>query len=127
MRRKVSRSLAIFVALSGAPGIVRAQTPHVYVVRLGADTVAIDRFIRTSKRIEGDLITRSPTTHRTHYVGELASDGSFSSFESYDVDAAGAVVTAVPRHAMTRAGDSVVVQTRRDTAISSRAVGAAGR
>ena len=47
-----------------------------FVVRLGADTVAVERFTRTADRLEGDQASRAPTTTLRHYVATLGPDGA---------------------------------------------------
>jgi hypothetical protein len=43
--------------------------------------MAIEVFTRTSDRIEGDVLIRSPVTRVAHYVGELSPEGTISRFE----------------------------------------------
>ena len=54
-----------------------------YVVRLGADTVAVESYVRTRDRIEVDAVLRTPTTTRRHYVVTLAPTGAPTRLE-YD-------------------------------------------
>jgi hypothetical protein len=46
-----------------------------FVVRLGADTVAVERYTRTANRVEGDIVNRSPSVRVTHYVADLDASG----------------------------------------------------
>ncbi|MGZ8411813.1 MAG: hypothetical protein ACXW05_03705, partial [Gemmatirosa sp.] len=46
-----------------------------FVVRLGADTTAVERWTRTTTasgaRLEGDVVNRTPIVRVTHYVVDL--------------------------------------------------------
>jgi len=46
------------------------------LARLGADTVAIERFTRTAKHMDGTLVTRLPATRITRYSVELSPSGA---------------------------------------------------
>jgi hypothetical protein len=52
-----------------------------FVVRLGKDTVALERVTRTAGRLEGDLFTVAPRTRRIHYVATLDAGGHVTRFE----------------------------------------------
>ena len=52
-----------------------------FVVRLGTDTIVVERFTRTAARLEGDYVGRSPRTIRRHWTATLAPDGSVRRFE----------------------------------------------
>ena len=77
---RVVRQFAFLVAttLVGAA----AQPAHAqqgagaFVVLLGTDTLAVERFMRMGDRIEGDFVSRQPQTLVTHYVLTLKRDGS---------------------------------------------------
>ena len=62
-----------------------AQTPApergAYVVRLGRDTIAAERFTRTAERLEGRLVVRAPRTATRDYVATLAPDGRITRYE----------------------------------------------
>jgi Protein of unknown function (DUF2911) len=49
-----------------------------FVVRLGSDTIAVEKYTRTGNRIEGDEVMRTPATALRHYVVMLAPDGRVS-------------------------------------------------
>jgi hypothetical protein len=54
-----------------------------FVVRLGRDTIAVERFTRSADRIDGELLRRTPTTHLIRYSvtlqpGGLPSELSFT-------------------------------------------------
>jgi hypothetical protein len=73
-------------ALAQAPQKVSKGTPApatgetgAFVVRLGADTTAVERRTRTATatgtRIEGDVVNRSPVARVSHYVVDLDAAG----------------------------------------------------
>ncbi|HEY0154331.1 MAG TPA: DUF2911 domain-containing protein [Longimicrobium sp.] len=47
-----------------------------FVVMLGPDTVAVERYTRTAHRLVGELVIREPRTATRRYTAELAPDGS---------------------------------------------------
>ena len=95
-----------------------------FVVRVGVDTVALERYVRRGGRIEGQLVTRVPRTRRTHFALDLAPDGTVTGFASGEVGldggalqgrpAARTVVAIGADSAETRAwrGDSLTTTTR---------------
>ena len=46
-----------------------------FVVRLGSDTLAVERYTRTGNHVEGDIVNRTPNVRVTHYVVELDPSG----------------------------------------------------
>lgn len=58
-----------------------AQESAAFVVTLGRDTVAVERFTRTADRIEGVMINRTPRTSVRTWSGQLRPDGSISHLE----------------------------------------------
>lgn len=61
-------------ATQTAPGVSMAPETGAFIVRLGDDTVAVERYTRTADRLEGDIVLRSPT-RVGHYVVMLGPDG----------------------------------------------------
>lgn len=119
---------AVLPALVFAPlAAVPAQGTAVpdsgaYVTRLGSDTLAVERFVRTPRRVEADVVLRVPATVRTRYLLELGPDGEMARLES---------VTTDPRRArpdrrelVTRAGDSLRIVTTVGDSTRTRAVAA---
>ena len=62
-------------------GTLAAQTasPAYIVTRLGTDTVGIERYTRTSSKLEGDLVLKYPRVRTFHYVAELGPRGEIRS------------------------------------------------
>jgi hypothetical protein len=63
----VSTTTTTTTSTSGASGA--------FVVRLGADTLAVERYTRTGNRVEGEIVNRTPTLRVTRYVVELDAAG----------------------------------------------------
>ena len=73
-----------------------------FVTRLGADTLALERFVRTGRVVEADVVLRVPRTVRTRYRLELNPGGELERMES---------VSADRREVIVRSGDSLRVET----------------
>jgi len=95
-----------------------------FVVRLGADTIAVERYTRTGNRIEGDEALRTPATSLRHYVATLGPDGTITELT---YDARRLVGSLPPTHAEMRFGaDSASVRLQaggRDTTLRYAAAG----
>jgi hypothetical protein len=104
-----------------APAAMSAPETGAFIVRLGADTVAVERFTRTADRLEGDLIVRTPNTGIAHYVVTLGQDGQPTRAEFTLRRPDGSPVPNAPRYAtLTFGPDTVVTVVMRDTAITRR-------
>ena len=111
MRRPVFALIAPLLLL--IPTAARAQAPERggFIVRLGNDTVAVERFSRTRTQLEGDVVTRSPETRILHYVAALGPTGRITRFEAaMHPGAGGLAVPAVQSSVVTVAGDTATVQ-----------------
>ena len=53
-----------------------------FIVRLGNDTVAVERFSRTRTQLEDVVVSRSPRTMVVHYVAALGPTGRVTRFEA---------------------------------------------
>src|SRR5688572_21613951 len=66
------------VSKSGPSASAGSET-GAFVVRLGADTTAVERWTRTAtangSRLEGDVVNRTPVARVTHYVVDLDAAG----------------------------------------------------
>jgi hypothetical protein len=112
MKNVVKRAVA-FLALVSPIG-VNAQT-RVFLVRLGSDTVGVERVVRTANRVEGVIVRHIPATSMLKYAIELGRDGRVASYEqgTYRADGTPAPANAQTGAAavglkMTFAGDSVI-------------------
>ena len=107
--------------VAGTPAPTVAQT-SAYVVRLGNDTLAVDRFTRVGDRIEGTLVSRFPRTVVTRYLVTMNPDGTPSLVESSSRLADGSLIPPARTRSTTQtySGDGVVTQLMRDTVVTLR-------
>lgn len=65
------------LASACAPAMpVPASESGAFVVRLGPDTIAVERYTRTGDRLTGELVVRDGATASRRYQAELNRDGS---------------------------------------------------
>jgi len=89
-------------------------------VRLGDDTVAVERYTRTADRLEGDIINRAPA-RIAHYVVMLGANGLPTRAELSVRRPDGTPLPNQPQSAtLTFGPDTVVSVVMRDTAITRR-------
>jgi len=62
-------------------GLPRQEETGAFVVVLGRDTLAVERYTRTAGRLSGTVVSRSPRTAVRTYVATLRPDGSISRLE----------------------------------------------
>jgi len=121
---RLTRGLAPLLALLAAAPLAAqsAGDSGAFVVRLGRDTVGVERFARSSGRIEEDIVTRTPTTLLRHVVWTLGAGGDVAQVEM-TIRRPGAAPNSPPLQASTTTfrGDSAVTESRRDTAVQRRA------
>ncbi|HEY4303089.1 MAG TPA: DUF2911 domain-containing protein [Gemmatimonadaceae bacterium] len=90
----IRRALAL-LATALTLGAQQPISSGAFVVRLGRDTLSVEQFTRTTNRLEGDLVRRSPTTNITHYIVNTNADGSIASAELTMKRADGSVVRSL--------------------------------
>ena len=78
MPRSVTCALAFVLTL--VPAAVRAQT-RFFVVRLGVDTFAVERVVRTGDRVEGAVARHTPSATILRYTVHFNPDSSIASHE----------------------------------------------
>lgn len=71
----------VLFAIVPCTSIAAQATTGAFVVQLGTDTIAVERFTRTANRLEGEVVNRVPITSRLTYTGTLTAGGDFSGFE----------------------------------------------
>ena len=86
IRRSMRRAFSISIVATAMGAIaspLAGQTARAaadsgaFVVRMGRDTLAVERFVRTAERLEGELVRRdNPSTATRRYVADLRPDGS---------------------------------------------------
>ena len=93
-----------------------------FLVRLGSDTVAIERFTRTADRLEGDIVLRAPASI-AHYVVAIGPHGLPTRAEYSVRRPDGSPLPTAPRAAtLTFGSDTVVGVVTRDTTATRRVV-----
>ena len=121
-------ALALAVLAPGAlaaQGRVARPDSATFVTRLGADTLAIERVVRTPTRVEAEVVLRVPTTTVTRYVLELTPGGELTRLETTSTDPRAPDGTP-RREALVRAGDSLRIETTVSGAARARSVSAVG-
>lgn len=120
--------VAAVAMLCAAPAAIMAQPAGAdsagYVTRLGIDTLAIERFVRTRDRVEAEVLLRIPTTTRTTYVMELGPNGDMRRLESTTYDPRSGSAEAVRRSIIERDGDTLRVTQGLGENLQRRAVAA---
>ena len=118
-------------ALALLPAVAVAQPraeSGAFVVRLGADTIAAEKFTRTGNHIEGDLMNASPMVRVAHYVIDLDAQGRVSKMEWQTRRPDGSPMPGVPLGvSMTLANDTAVaLMTYADSTATRRGPAPAG-
>ncbi len=123
MRHLTTSVLALTALL---PTAAQAQSSHSYLVRLGRDTLSLERVTRTPAQVRGEFVVRTPRSlHRT-YVMDLAEDGTVRRFEMVTRMLGAASPARESRASIDFLGDSALVTTPRgDSSVTTRV--AAGR
>jgi hypothetical protein len=111
----------VLVGLLGAvPGVARRAYAQgadsgAFVTRLGRDTLAIERFVRSPDSLWGEMVSRAPRTGRSRYVARLDRSGSVVAYTLTTSD--GGHVSETLRNdtatytiAMTRAGHDTTMR-----------------
>lgn len=114
MISKVTRlgTLTLIVGLT-ACAVESVPNERTFVETLGNDTIAVESFTRTDASIDGDVVSRNPSTTLASYHAELDEDGRIARFEASwhrgeDLDGPAAASVTV-----TRQGDAMrIVRTR---------------
>lgn len=76
--QKVTKTVGTAAGTAAGSAAGAAET-GAFLVRLGSDTTAVERWTRTSTgsgaRVEGDVVNRAPVARVTHYVVDLDAAG----------------------------------------------------
>ncbi len=122
--RAVLTSACIAIA-SAAPAPLAAQSASTvaFVIRLGRDTTAVERFTRTGTRLEGETASRIPRTILRRYTYEFTAEGRPATVRASQYRPGGPGDTIpIERATATFRTDSAVVEIRRDTAVQTQRV-----
>lgn len=79
----VTAAVALALAAGFAPGA--AQEPPdsgAFVTRLGADTIAVERWVRSPEKVEAEVVLRVPRTTFATYLIELNDQGGLSHYDA---------------------------------------------
>jgi hypothetical protein len=103
------------------------QDSGAFIVRLGTDTVSLERYTRTATKLQGDYVIRTPRSAHRIYIADLNPDGTVRRYEliSHNID--GGPGPAETRLIAEFTRDSVIVtQPRGDSSVTTRAAAPAG-
>lgn len=106
------------VLMAGLASPLEAKESGRFIVRLGRDTTAVETYIRAAGRMVVDQVGRAPRVLRRHYEYEMNAAGAAtraSAAITSPLDAPGA--PPVQKIDATFAGDSLTMESRRDTSI----------
>jgi hypothetical protein len=118
-------------AVAASAQAVRKDAPAetaAFVVQLGTDTIAVERWTRAAGRVEGDVFNRGPSPRITHYVVTLDGAGRPQRVEFATRAPDGSPLPNVALSAaLTFRGDSALWEIRRaDTTLTGAAPAPAG-
>lgn len=112
MRNAVVRACALFAL--ALPTCLSAQA-RVFIMKLGSDTVGLERVVKTGNKVEGVIVRHIPANSMLKYSLVLAKDGHVESFEQGSYRADGTPNPANPQTGaaavglkMTFVGDTVI-------------------
>jgi len=120
-------ALLSVILATAAPAVAYAQRTSaldsaVFVTRLGADTLVVERVVRSPQRVEAEVAMRVPRTSRTVYVLQLSPSGMLERMEATTFDTTGGGATPARRDIITRVGDSLRIETTAGEQRRARAV-----
>jgi hypothetical protein len=107
----------LFVCLGALP---LAAQQSAFVIRLGRDTAAVERIARTGTTVTADAVIRQPRTTMRHLQLDYRGDRLAKAEMVITRPDAAAGAAPLQRSVATFVGDSMIVETRRDTAVVSR-------
>jgi hypothetical protein len=114
------RAVFALMCFTSATPVLAQSGSGAFVIRLGRDTSAVESYTRTANRIEGWVVQRFPRTSLRRYVVELTPAGSFQRGEIAQLRSDNPAAAPVSTTTIAWSGDSVTVETRRDTAAPQR-------
>src|SRR5438270_11837653 len=101
-------SVALATLSLAIPAALAAQTGQ-FVVRLGNDTLAIERYTRTADRLEGEQVVRSPRTVHRLYTATFGPGGVVERFELITHNVSGGPGPLERRATASFSGDTAVM------------------
>jgi hypothetical protein len=114
MRNVLLVSILVAAALPAAVAAQAKPDSAAFLIRLGRDTTAVERYVRTASSITAEAVQRSPSTQVHRLQLRLAPDGRITGGD-YEVRLPGAAQPAASRTFQypAKQGDSLVVQITR--------------
>jgi len=107
MSARPSNLLIALLALP-LPAALAAQTGQ-FLVRLGRDTLAVERYTRTADRLEGEQVVRSPRTVHRLYTATFGPGGVVERFELITHNVSGGPGPLERRATASFSGDTAVM------------------
>jgi hypothetical protein len=106
-------ALLLFAVVAPCAGLSAqggaAPDSGAFVTRLGTDTLVVERFVRSPRGLEADVIVRVPTTRRVRYDVQFGPDGTLDSMVVWRTDPRSGKVQGAEHYA--RVGDSLRIST----------------
>jgi hypothetical protein len=121
------RLSAIIAASCLAPLTLAAQETTSYVIRLGRDTLGLERVTRTAQKVSGEYVMRAPQPVHALYTADLNPNGTVRRFELITHNIAGGPGPAETRATVEFLGDSAVLTLPRgDSTVTQRVAAGSG-
>ena len=96
------------VAILAFTGTLHAQSGS-FVATLGTDTMHVERFAQQGNRLDGVVVTRSPSTRIARWTAQLDAQGQLTKYDIQTTAGDGSAVAGVAeRMTFTWTGDSLV-------------------
>ncbi|HEU4454069.1 MAG TPA: DUF2911 domain-containing protein [Longimicrobium sp.] len=105
--------------------LARQGPTGAFVVTIGSDTLAVERYTRAAGRVTGTVVSRSPRTVTRTYAMDLRPDGSVSRLEVTSTPIGGTTPPAVITTEFT--ADSAFTRFQRGDSVATSRVAASGR
>jgi hypothetical protein len=119
MRKRFVGTLSLSLLMAIAVPEVHAQA-GAYIVRLGNDTLAVEKFTRSGSRIEGEMANHVGRVTLRRYAYDFNGSGAPTRAEITILRPDSLAGRPVAHMAMTFQGDSVFSETTRDTTVRRR-------
>ena len=114
------RLSSLLIAALVLPAVLAAQTGQ-FLVRLGRDTLAIERYTRTADRLEGEQVVRSPRTVHRLYTATFGPGGAVERLELVTHNVSGGPGPLERKATATFSGDTAVMTVPRgDSTVTMR-------
>ena len=114
------RLSSLLIAALALPAVLAAQTGQ-FLVRLGRDTLAIERYTRTADRLEGEQVVRSPRTVHRLYTATFGPGGAVERLELVTHNVSGGPGPLERKATATFSGDTAVMTVPRgDSTVTMR-------